>query len=98
MSFNGTPVTIGQVQDLQVAIDGRILTPDTSIGTTTYPWFVASSFGSLGAGYRLFNNQLVLYNAPKSGQSSYIVYRQTQTSTQSASRYPFSATTIALGD
>jgi hypothetical protein len=98
INFNGTPVSIGQIQDLQVVIDGRVLIPDTKTTQTSYPWMVVSTFGSLGKGYRLYNDKLVLYNAPKAGQSSYIVYRQTQLSQQSVSRYPFAATTIALGD
>ena len=59
---------------------------------------VVSTFGSLGKGYRIKDNKLVLYNAPKAGQSSYLLYRQTQTSTSTVGRYPFAATTIALGD
>lgn len=98
INFNGTPVSVTQVQDLQVVIDGRVLIPDTKATQTSYPWMVVSTFGSLGKGYRLYNNKLVLYNAPKAGSSSYIVYRQTQPSQQSVSRYPFAATTIALGD
>jgi hypothetical protein len=88
-------------KDFEVVIDGRRLNP--YVTRYTYPWL--TSYDSFkGFRIRTFQdssnnsyNYVTIYNAPYVGDSSTISLR-TPTSTTQRTRYPFSATTIALGD
>jgi hypothetical protein len=88
-------------KDFEVAIDGRRLSP--YVARYTYPWITPyDSFK--GFRVRIFqdssnnsSNYITIYNAPYVGDSSTILLR-TPLSTTQTTRYPFSATTIALGD
>ena len=79
-------------KDVEVVINGLRLTP--YVDTFTYPWITPyNSF----RGFRVVAGKLILYNAPYRGDSSYVMLRPGSTSRQKR-RYPFSATTVALGD
>jgi len=88
-------------KDFEVVVDGRRLNP--YVTRYTYPWL--TSYDSFkGFRVRTFtdssnttSNYVTIYNAPYTGDSSTISLR-TPTSTIQTTRYPFSATTIALGD
>ena len=88
-------------KDFEVIVDGRRLNP--YVTRYTYPWLTPyDSFK--GFRVRTFrdsanvtSNYVTIYNAPYTGDSSTISLR-TPTSTTQTTRYPFSATTIALGD
>ena len=79
-------------KDIEVAISGLRLTP--YVDTYTYPWITPyDSF----KGFRVVAGKLILYNAPYRGDSSFIMLRSGSTTRQKR-RYPFAATTVALGD
>lgn len=79
-------------KDVEVVINGLRLTP--YVDTYTYPWITPyDSF----RGFRVVAGKLILYNAPYRGDSSFIMLRPGSTTRQKR-RYPFSATTVALGD
>ena len=88
-------------KDFEVVIDGRRLNP--YVTRYTYPWltpydsfkgFRIRTFRNLA---NVTSNYVTIYNAPYIGDSSTISLR-TPTSTAQTTRYPFSATSIALGD
>jgi hypothetical protein len=83
-------------KDLEVVVGGLRLTP--YVTTYTWPWLSpVDSFN--GFRVRTFNsaNYITIYNAPARGDNSSIVLKLASATTQKR-RYPFSATTIALGD
>jgi len=93
--------TTADSKDFEVVIDGRRLNP--YVTRYTYPWltpydsfkgFRIRSFRDLS---NVTSNYITIYNAPYIGDSSTISLRNPTTTTQTT-RYPFSATTIALGD
>jgi hypothetical protein len=84
-------------KDLEVLVNGVKTTP--YVTETRYPWFTPYD------GYRGFravttgttDNWLVIYNPPELG--SQVTVTQLNTSVRKQSRrYPYSATSIALGD
>jgi hypothetical protein len=79
-------------KDVEVVINGMRLTP--YVDTYTYPWITPYDSSK---GFRVVAGKLILYNAPYRGDSSFIMTRPGSTSRQKR-RYPFSATTVALGD
>ena len=85
--------TIVDSRDLEVYINGLRLNP--YIKNLTYPWLVTyDSF----KGYRVKNNQLIIYNAPQLGQTAILQVRSILSPVHATRKYPFAATTIALGD
>ena len=83
-------------KDLEVVVGGLRLSP--YVTTYTWPWILDyDSFN--GFRVRTFSsaNYITIYNAPAAGASSMLVLKLASTTTQKR-RYPFSATTIALGD
>lgn len=83
---------IGDSKDLEVVINGQRLAP--YVAEIRYPWITPyDSF----KGFRVVGSNLIIYNPPSIGSSSYITVRSSST-TQQTRRYPFSAATIALGD
>jgi hypothetical protein len=48
-------------------------------------------------GFRVSGGNLIIYNAPWIGDSSSLIWRNSTTTAQTR-KYPYSATTIALGD
>ena len=84
--------TIVDSKDVQVILNGQILAP--YVGETTYPWI--KEYDSY-KGYRIVSGNIIIYNAPDYGDQCVMIVRSTSSSQQTR-RYPYSATTIALGD
>lgn len=81
-------------KDVEVVVDGRRLIPYVSQGVG--PWIPA--YDCQGSrSFRVRENQLIIYNAPDVGSSVSITVQKTS-ATKQVNRYPFSPTTIALGD
>ena len=97
-----SPINItADSKDFEVIIDGRRLNP--YVTRYTYPWltpydsfkgFRIRTFRNLA---NVTSNYVTIYNAPYIGDSSTISFRSPTTSVQTT-RYPFSVTSIALGD
>jgi hypothetical protein len=85
--------TVVDSKDVQVTLNGQILAP--YVKELTYPWIV--EYNSY-KGFRVTSNgNLIIYNAPAPGDQAVVMITGTSQSIQTR-RYPFSATTIALGD
>mgnify|MGYP000063686594 CR=1 FL=1 len=84
--------TIVDSKDLEVVINGSRLTP--YVVTITYPWLM--DYDSF-RGFRVSGSNLIIYNAPAIGDSAAVIVRSSSASVQKR-KYPYSATTIALGD
>jgi hypothetical protein len=84
-------------KDLQVVVNGRMIPP--YVTERTYPWintFINNKgFAVVTTGTTA--NQLVIYNAPDVGSQISVTQLSISASKQTRS-YPYSATTIALGD
>jgi hypothetical protein len=89
--------TIVDSRELEVVVNGSQLKP--YVTTYTWPWIpVYDSFNGFRVRKNLdLTNYLTIYNAPAAGSSASLVFRSTATAAQTR-RYPFSATTVALGD
>jgi hypothetical protein len=84
--------TIADSRNLQVAVAGQLLSP--YVTTLTYPWILEyDSF----KGFRVRGSNVTIYNAPDVGDSVTITI-VSNNSTAQKRRYPYSATTIALGE
>jgi hypothetical protein len=83
--------TIVDSKDLEVVVNGQRLAP--YVTTYTFPWI--NPYDSF-KGFKVSSGNLIIYNAPSTGDSSFLKLTQISTSKQTR-RYPFSATTIALG-
>ena len=84
--------TITDSKDVQVILNGQILAP--YVKETTYPWI--KEYDSY-KGYRIVSGNIIIYNAPNYGDQCVMIVRSTSSSQQTR-RYPYSATTITLGD
>lgn len=84
--------TIVDSKDVQVILNGQILAP--YVKDLEYPWF--SEYDSY-KGYRIKDGKIIIYNAPNYGDQCVMIVRSTSQSVQTR-RYPYSATTICLGD
>jgi hypothetical protein len=85
--------TVVDSKDVQVTLNGQILAP--YVKELTYPWIV--EYNSY-KGFRVTSNgNLIIYNAPAPGDQAVVMITGTSQSVQTC-KYPFSATTIALGD
>jgi hypothetical protein len=84
--------TIVDSKDVQVILNGQILSP--YVKDIEYPWF--SEYDSY-KGYRIVSGNIIIYNAPNYGDTCVMIVRSTSQSVQTK-RYPYSATTITLGD
>ena len=84
--------TIVDSKDLEVVLNGMRLAP--YVDTLPYPWLTPyDSF----KGFRVSSGNLIIYNAPAIGDSVSLILRSASTARQKK-KYPYSATTIALGD
>jgi hypothetical protein len=91
--------TIGDSKDLEVTVNGMRLAP--YIQELRWPWLTPyDSF----KGFRALNGvpepntvKLAIYNSPVTGDSASVIVRS-RSSSQQQNRYPFSASTISLGD
>ena len=79
-------------KDLEVSVDGNRLEPYTTQNAFAF----LPTYDSY-KGFRVRENRLIIYNAPEVSSKVTIVLRKTS-STRTIRRYPFSATTIGLGD
>lgn len=85
--------TVVDSKDVQVTLNGQILAP--YVTELRYPWF--TEYDSY-KGFRVKSDgNLIIYNAPDVGDQAVVMVTSTSKSIQTR-RYPFSATTIALGD
>ena len=86
--------TITDSKDLEVILNGFHLRP--YVKEQKFPWIVEyDSYG--GVGYRVSGANLIIYYPPSIGEQCTLTVRSTSGTTQ-VRKYPFSATTIALGD
>ena len=88
---------IGDSKNLQVVVNGLILAP--YVNELRWPWI--TPYDSY-KGFRVRNGpgnvaNLVIYNAPERGQQA-VVMQTSNSPTRQNRRYPFSPTTIGLGD
>lgn len=102
--FNGLdcvfPLMVGQdyinnvtdSKDVQVSVNGQILRP--YVAEFTWPYFVEYDSRK---GYRVVGANIILYSAPDAGDTATITVVSTSANAQTR-RYPFSPSTIALGD
>lgn len=80
-------------RDIEVIIDGEQYSPYVSQKAFAYmPIYEVDS-----RTFRVRENRLIIYNAPDVGANIKVVVKKTSTTPQTR-RYPFSATTIGLGD
>lgn len=80
-------------KDLEVVVDGEYYSPYASqLAYTFMPLYEADS-----RTFRVRENRLTIYNAPEIGAKIRVVVRTSSTTPQTR-RYPFSASTIGLGD
>ena len=84
--------TIVDSKDLEVVVNGQRLVP--YVTTYTYPWI--NPYDSF-KGFKVSGSNLIIYNAPYTGDSVFLKLTPVSVTKQTR-RYPFTATTIALGD
>jgi hypothetical protein len=103
---NQAPVTnLVDSKDLSVVVDGRPVSP--YITELRYPWLtpynsfrgfrLAQTSGNLKLTTTSVAQSVVIYNAPDIGQQATITQINTS-ATKQTRRYPYSASSIALGD
>jgi hypothetical protein len=78
--------------DAEVTIGGRRISP--YIPEKRYPWI--TEYDAF-RGFRIRDGKLIVFNAPRRGDDSFVIIRS-NSSTVTKRSYPFSASTIALGD
>jgi hypothetical protein len=84
--------TIADSRNLQVSVSGQYLAP--FVTTQTFPWI--TEYDSF-RGFRLRGSNITIYNPPDAGEQA-VVTIVSNNSTVQTRKYPYSATTIALGD
>lgn len=84
--------TIIDSKDVQVSLNGQILRP--YVTEIRYPWII--EYDSY-KGYRVVGGNLIIYDAPDPGDVATITIVN-QSQRQQTRRYPYSATSIGLGD
>lgn len=88
-------VTISNIidsKDAEVIVNGRRLVP--YVQELRYPWIAEYD---AYRGFRVRDGKLILFNAPKSGEQASVMVK-TISQKVATRKYPFSASTIALGD
>jgi hypothetical protein len=81
-------------KDLEVVVSGQQMIP--YVTPAPGAWIPAFDAGSSRT-FRVRENRLIIYNAPEIGSQVQITVKKTS-ATRQRRRYPFSPTTIALGD
>jgi hypothetical protein len=84
--------SIRDSKDVDVSVNGLRLAPYVS--EIRFPWFTAYDSYK---GFRISNGNVIIYSAPQVGEQAVLTVRSTSQTAQTR-RYPFSASTIALGD
>lgn len=79
-------------KDAEVIVNGRRLVP--YVQELRYPWIAEYD---AYRGFRVRDGKLILFNAPKSGEQASVMVK-TISQKVATRKYPFSASTIALGD
>jgi hypothetical protein len=79
-------------RDAEVIVSGKRLTP--YIKEIRYPWI--SEYDGY-RGFRIKNGNLILFYPPKPGEQAMITIR-TISPSETTRQYPYSASTIALGE
>jgi len=97
---NITSANITQSKNLQVAVNGLILSP--WINVQTWPWFqLFAGFPGQSPGYQVNSTatsaNITFYRSPARG-SQVVLTIINNSSTAQLRKYPYSATTIVLGD
>jgi hypothetical protein len=84
--------TVIDSKDVQVTVNGQLLAP--YVAERRFPWI--TPYDSY-KGFRVSGSNLIIYNAPSAGDQGTVIITNTSKSVQYR-KYPYSATTIALGD
>jgi len=84
--------TIADSKNLQIIINGQILAP--YVTEKTFPWI--KEYDSY-KGFRVRNSNVTIYNAPEAGDFAVTSVISPNQAVQ-IRKYPYSASTIALGD
>jgi hypothetical protein len=84
--------TIIDSKDVTVTVNGLVLSP--YVAELRYPWIIDYDSNK---GFRVKDGNIVIYNAPDSGDSCTVIITNSSQSKQTR-RYPYSAMSIALGD
>jgi len=84
--------TIADSKNLQIIMNGQILAP--YVKEQTYPWI--KEFDSY-KGFRVRDSNVTIYNAPETGDFAVTTVVGANPNPQ-IRKYPYSASTIALGD
>ena len=79
-------------KDVDVAINGMMMTP--YVTQITWPWITPYDAFK---GYRIVGNKIIFYSAPTPGAQCTLTLRNTSLTAQTR-RYPFTTSSIALGD
>jgi hypothetical protein len=82
-------------KDVEVTVNGVFMRPYVS--QITLPWSVDYDNMPGNSGFRIVGTDIVFYTAPARG-SFITITKRNQSATVYYRRYPFSATTIGLGD
>jgi hypothetical protein len=83
-------------KDLLVTLNGRVYDPYVKQDTTG-PWIVDMT-AEPAYTYKVSGAKLILFRAPAAGETATIRINSVSSARQTASRYPFTANTIAFGD
>lgn len=83
-------------KDLLVVLNGRVLDPYVKQDTLG-PWIVDMTAESAYT-YKVSGAKLILFRAPRAGETASIRINTVSSARQTTSRYPFTANTIAFGD
>jgi len=84
--------SIGDSKNLQIILNGQVLAP--YVKEQTYPWIV--QYDSY-KGFRVRESNVTIYNAPDTGDYAVTTIVGANPITQTR-KYPYSASTIALGE
>ena len=84
--------TIIDSKDVDVAINGSVLAP--FVKQLTWPWITPYDAFK---GYRVVDDKIIFYTAPTPGTQCSIILRNTSKLAQTR-RYPYTPSSIALGD
>jgi hypothetical protein len=79
-------------KDLDVAINGMVMTP--YVTQLTWPWLTPYDAYK---GFRVSGDSIIFYTAPAPGSQCSMTLRNVSTTIQTR-RYPYTASSIALGD
>ena len=83
-------------KDLLVTINGRVYDPYVN-QITLGPWIVDMT-AEAAYTYKVKGSKLILFRAPRAGETATIRLNTVSSARQTTSRYPFTANTIAFGD